>query len=106
MKKVWLIPMMALSLLTVQNANAAGKTETFYINSKLVDCVGVGPQKCMQVRNSPKSDWTLFYGGIEGFTFVPGYQYKLKVAVTKVKNPPADGSSLNYKLVKMLGKKK
>lgn len=111
MKKTFIIPAIAAALfstalLPVVQANAAGKTETLYVNNKLVDCVGVAPQKCMQVRTSPKGEWTLFYSGIDGFDYEPGYKYKLKVNITKVKNPPADASSLNYKLVKVLSKKK
>ncbi len=90
----------------MQQASAAGKNEVLYINNKLVDCVGVGPQKCMQVRKSPKSEWTLFYGGIDSFRYEPGYRYKLKVNVSKIKNPPMDSSSLKYSLVKVLSKKK
>lgn len=111
MKKTLIMPavmtaLFATAFLPVQQANAAGKNEVFYVNNKLVDCVGVGPQKCLQVRKSPKGEWTLFYGAIDGFDYEPGYRYKLKVNVTKVKNPPADASSLNYKLVKVLSKKK
>ena len=111
MKKTLIIPavmaaLFGVALLPVQQVSAAGKTETLYINNKLVDCVGVGPQKCMQVRKSLKGEWTLFYGGIEGFRFEPGYRYKLKVNVTKIKNPPMDSSNLKYSLVKVLSKKK
>lgn len=111
MRKTFIIPVVTAAivgagLLPMQQASAAGKNEVLYINNKLVDCVGVGPQKCMQVRKSPKSEWTLFYGGIDGFRFEPGYRYKLKVNVSKIKNPPMDSSSLKYSLVKVLSKKK
>jgi len=110
-KKTFIIPVVTAAivgagLLSIQQASAAGKNEVLYINNKLVDCVGVGPQKCMQVRKSPKSEWTLFYGGIDGFRYEPGYRYKLKVNVSKIKNPPMDSSSLKYSLVKVLSKKK
>lgn len=65
-----------------------GQTEVLLVNSALVDCVGVGPMKCMQVRRSAQQPWELFYTGIEGFTFEPGYQYRLKVRVTPVENVP------------------
>lgn len=111
MKKTFIIPVVTAAivgagLLPMRQASAAGKNEVLYINNKLVDCVGVGPQKCMQVRKSPKSEWTLFYGGIDGFRYEPGYRYKLKVNVSKIKNPPMDSSSLKYSLVKVLSKKK
>jgi hypothetical protein len=83
-----------------------GQTEVLLVNSALVDCVGVGPMKCMQVRRSAQQPWELFYTGIEGFTFEPGYQYRLKVRVTPVENVPADASSLRYTLIEQLEKNK
>jgi hypothetical protein len=75
--------------------------EDLYINSELVDCEGVAPQQCMQVRTSPDGDWELFYGQVEGFTFEPGYTYKLRVRVTPAESAPADASTLRYVLVEV-----
>jgi hypothetical protein len=81
-------------------------TEVLLVNSALVNCTGVAPMKCMQVRHSAQEPWGLFYTGIEGFTFEPGYNYRLKVQVTEVENPPADASSLRYTLIEQLEKNK
>ena len=78
------------------------KTRILYVDSKLVDCVGVSPQQCMLVREDTDSDWQMFYDKIEGFDFQEGMQYKLKVMVTNVENPPADSSSLKYTLIEVL----
>lgn len=67
----------------------------------LEDCVGVVKTQCMQVREVG-GNWGNFFGSIEGFTFKPDYSYKLLVNVTKLENPPADGSSLKYTLVRLL----
>lgn len=75
--------------------------EYLYVNSELVDCEGVAPQQCMQVRRSSDSDWELFYGQIEGFTFEPGYTYRLRVRVTPAESAPADTSTLRYVLVEV-----
>ena len=75
---------------------------TFYVHPKLVDCVGVGPQKCMQVKQNPDSSWDWLYQGIEGFDFQEGIEYKIRVIVEEVQNPPADGSSLRYILHEIL----
>ena len=75
--------------------------EYLYVNSELVDCEGVAPQQCMQVRRSSDSDWELFYGQIEGFTFEPGYTYRLRVRVTPAESAPADASTLRYVLVEV-----
>jgi hypothetical protein len=69
-----------------------------------VPCVGMAPQQCLQVRERSDAPWTLFYDGIEGFTYEPGFRYLLRVAVRQVPNPPADGSSLAYRLVDVLTK--
>jgi|GEM_PF-372130 len=69
----------------------------------LVDCLGVAPRKCLKVREAG-GQWQNFYAPIEGFKFEDGWRYRLQVAVTPVKNPPADGSSLRYQLVRVLDK--
>src|SRR2546421_10766693 len=69
-----------------------------------VPCVGVGPMQCLSVRERPDTAWTLLYDGIEGFSFEPGYQYTIRVAVRTVHNPPADGSSLAYRLLALIQK--
>lgn len=81
---------------------AEGELKTLYVGPELVDCVGVGPMQCMQVRENPADPYTLFYQQIEGFTFEPGFEYELLVRVTTVEAPPADGSSLRYTLVSVV----
>lgn len=70
------------------------------------DCMGVAPQKCLLVKTEGDADWTLFYDGIEGFTYEEGYTYRLLIKRVPVANPPADGSSIRYTLVQMLDKTK
>ena len=82
--------------------NASLKTKILYVDSKLVDCVGVGSQQCMSIRENPDSDWQMFYDKIEGFDFQEGTQYKLEVMISNVENPPADSSSLKYTLIEIL----
>ena len=87
-----------------EKENPELKSSTLYVDSKLVECVGVSIQQCMLVREDPNSDWEFFYGQIEGFEFQEGYEFKLEVQITKVENPPADASSLKYSLVDVLEK--
>jgi hypothetical protein len=79
-------------------------TKTLYISDHLVDCTGVGPQKCMLVKEKIEDDFTYFYDNIVGFDYEAGYNYTLKVRVDAIKNPPADGSFLKYSLVEILKK--
>ena len=82
--------------------NGSAETKILYVDSKLVDCVGVGPQQCILVKENLNSDWQMFYGKIKGFDYYEGTQYKLEVMITQVENPPADSSSLQYTLVTVL----
>ncbi|NKQ37184.1 MAG: META domain-containing protein [Chloroflexi bacterium] len=83
---------------------ASGEIVTMYVGPELVDCTGVAPQKCMQVKENPDDDYTFFYDQIEGFNYEEGFEYELKVEVTKVENPPADASNLKYTLVEEVSK--
>ena len=72
---------------------------TLYVGPETVECVGVAPQDCLQVRYAPEEDYQLFYSAIEGFTYAPGYDYELLVQITPVTNPPADGAALRWTLI-------
>ena len=82
----------------------AEETKTIFVNSKLVDCVGLAPQKCIMIRDSTDSEWMYFYNTIEGFEFEEGYEYELLVKITDIDNPPTDSSSLRYELIDMVSK--
>ena len=85
------------------NFNPAEVTmSTLYVDSQLVDCVGIGPQQCMLVRENPDSEWEMFYDDIEGFAYREGTEYIISVKITEVENPPADSSSLKYVLADVL----
>lgn len=81
------------------------ETKIFYVDSMLVDCVGVGPMKCMQIREDPNSNWQNFYDSIKGFHYAEGKSYKISVKITDVENPPADASSKKYELIEILDEK-
>ncbi len=76
------------------------------IASATKDCYGSYAQKCLQVQENGSPKWELFYNPIAGFTYEPGYEYELLVKRETVNNPPADGSSIKYTLVKEVSKTK
>jgi heat shock protein HslJ len=84
------------------NPTTDGEEITLYVSSEKVKCVGVAPMECLQVKYSQDGESELFYTGIDGFVFVPGYNYELRMLRTKVANPPADGSSLAYTLLEVV----
>lgn len=77
---------------------------TLFIAPQLVECQAVGPQTCMQVRERPDEEWKLFYAQIEGFEFVAGFFYEIRVEKYPIENPPADGSRFRYVLVELVSK--
>lgn len=97
--------LLLLGVLALSACSAFGdgvETITLYVDAQTVECVGVGPQECLRVRRAPDAEWELFYDAIEGFEREPGVSYVLRVEVREVADPPADGSSLAYRLVEVL----
>lgn len=79
-------------------------SKIIYVAPHLADCTGVGPQKCMLVKEALEDDWTFFYDQIEGFTYEEGYAYELLVEINTINDPPADASSLKYILKELISK--
>jgi hypothetical protein len=77
---------------------------TLEVAEQRVACVGTVPQQCLQVRERSDAPWQLFYDGIDGFTYEPGFRYVLRVAERRIPDPPADGSSLAYRLLGIVSK--
>lgn len=89
------------SIQTSENSNI----KTIFVSAEQKDCSnGAGKTKCMLVREKLTDDWQYFYNSIDGFTYQPGYDYVLTVSTTKIANPPADGSSIKYTLIKQISK--
>ena len=66
-------------------------------------CFGEGQFQCLQVQQGEQlgtNEWSNFFGGIDGFEFEGGFIYNLEVRTRTIENPPADGSSLAYELVR------
>ncbi|WP_322024083.1 DUF4377 domain-containing protein [Burkholderia sp. BCC1977] len=77
-------------------------TRTVYVAPQAARCTGVAPMDCLQVRSNPAEPWGLWYAGIEGFAYQPGYQYVLEVDEYRVAQPPADGSSIRWVLKRVV----
>ena len=87
---------LASSNQSAENADQSNLSSqiSMIIGPQFVDCVGEGPQQCLQVKYQPEEDWQFFYNQIEGFDYEPGYRYTLLVERLEVQDPPAGGSSL------------
>lgn len=82
----------------------AAVEKRLFVGPERVECVGVGPQMCYQVKETAEGEWEFFYSEIEGFDYEAGYQYELLVREEAVANPPADGSSLRWELLEVVSK--
>lgn len=82
------------------DGSPSSREARLWIAPEQVDCEGVAPMRCMLVKESEDAEWEFFYGGIEGFTYTEGVSYVLDVEIFEVEDPPADGSSLEYRLVR------
>jgi hypothetical protein len=80
--------------------------QTLFVRERLADCQGEGERKCLQVREVESGEWRNFYASIEGFDYEEGNAYEIRVEVTEVPRPPADASSLRYRLLEMISKRK
>lgn len=104
------ISIIALSLVGLagcqSNTKPTDNIQTIEVAPALVDCVGVGPMKCMEIKREGSSQWELMYNSIDGFNFESGNKYKLKVRVEERKNPPMDASSQKWSLVEIISKTK
>ncbi|EGD04801.1 hypothetical protein B1M_09627 [Burkholderia sp. TJI49] len=85
-----------------RSSDARPVTKIVYVAPQPVRCTGVAPMACMQVRSSPNEPWSLWYAGIEGFAYQPGYQYTLEIDEYRVAQPPADGSSIRWVLKRVV----
>jgi hypothetical protein len=61
-------------------------------------CFGMFQRLCLITINADADADGNFYNSIEGFNFVWGHSYNLSAIATEIKNPPADGSSIEYVL--------
>lgn len=96
-----------LSLAVAACSGITGPSErvvTMDVASQRVPCTGLVPRECLRVRQLPDTAWGLFYDAIDGFAFEAGFEYTLRVRVRTVPNPPADASSLAYRLITVLRK--
>lgn len=71
------------------------------VGPRLLDCVGVGPMKCLEV------DGRLFYDGIRGFEHEEGFSYRLRIERYEAypgREPPQDASRYGYRLIEVVSK--
>lgn len=82
------------------------KEITMYISSETGESYGFNstPEECMLVKfGNLNGEWEqLGLYRIHGFTYVKGHEYELRVKMTTLANPPADGYNREYSLVRII----
>ena len=82
------------------------KEITICVSSETGESYGFNstPEECMLVKfDNPNGEWEhLSLYRIEGFTYVKGHEYELRIKMTTLASPPADGYSHKYLLVKIV----
>lgn len=88
--------------------SSCSKSKTLWVSGyKTEASAGAGKMQVLNVykgKDLSAVKWENFYAPIEGFQFEGGVIQKIKVKETKLKNIPADASSLKYELVEVLEK--
>ena len=85
-------------------SNAQPIEKMIFVGPEQVDCMGMVPQKCLLVRDVNSAEWEYFFDSIAGFEWEAGFEYELRVRVSPIENPPADGSSVLYELIEVVSK--
>lgn len=78
---------------------------TMVVSSEIGTVYGMEgiPSEGMMVKEEGKKDWNpKYFCEIDGFEYVRGFEYRLKVEKTHLVNPPQDASSVRYKLLEVL----
>lgn len=88
------------------NSSTSNEDQIITVADHRQDCEGVGKFKCLLIKKDNAPEWSLFYSTIEGFEYEEGYEYQLQIRTETIDNPPADGSSIRYILVKQVSKVK
>lgn len=105
-------PFLLAVVAVIFNSSCAERqtNSTFWVNSYKTHCdAGAGKSECMLIsktKDLSNPNWQLFYSNIDGFNFEEGYLQQLEVKTTVLpKNKvPADASSVQYSLIKVLNK--
>ncbi len=105
----WILAFVSPLAVACTSSTAANEQEEILIlevAAEKVPCVGEMEDMCIQVRLQDEEEWQIFYDPIEGFEHEEGTRYTLEVGRRKVKDPPADGSSYAYRLIRIVSQER
>ena len=94
----------SIFLFSLIGCNRDEHIETLIIGPYTETCQGFIEQQCYLEFNEESQEWELFYENIQGFDFVPGYIYRLKVRLEDRGTEIQDVGRYAYHLVEVLSK--
>jgi hypothetical protein len=86
--------------------SAKAVPKSIYVSAVRRACMGMIPMMCLQIREKKSDPWQLLYDPIIGFTPEPATEYRLRVLVDELANPPADASSQRWFLDRILERRR
>jgi hypothetical protein len=90
-----------LVLASCSGTTEPGETLTLEVAELRVPCFGMAPQQCLLVRFESDAEFIRFFDEIVGFDYDPGFRYRLLVSRHEIRNPPQDGPSHFYRLIRI-----
>lgn len=96
----------AMLLVAAAVASCGGnesREETWEVQASEQECFGFEPTLCLSTREGANGRWEYRFG-IDGFHYELGNRYQVKVRITKISNPPQDGSDEEVELEDVLAK--
>jgi heat shock protein HslJ len=75
---------------------------TWYVNKKVVDCMGAVKTKCLQVKETKDGQWQDLFGPIQGFNFRKDYYSVIEVERVRLPNPAAGASAYEHRLIRII----
>lgn len=116
MNRFLALPALLLTLTSCQSLLSPNASEltlrTDSVKSNCVDPTSSPPivisPDCYKVYKLPGNALYDTFGlnTVKGFTYLEGYESTILVRATEVRNPPADASSLEYSLIRVVDQKK
>lgn len=79
-------------------------TEILIIGPYRTECPSFSGSDCYLEFNEESQEWHFFYESVQGFDFVPGYIYRLKVRLVERPEGIQDVGKYEYHLIEVLSK--
>ena len=100
--RIFIVTLFIVSFVSCSKENF--EEETWYVADHMISCMGVFPQSCYLIKRQGSDPWQAFYSQIEKFDYQPGYEYRIRVVMIPIENPPLDAPGMRYVLKRLISK--